>query len=94
MITHAFAVFDKDTGTFATPFFQPHMALAIRAFKQIANDEGTTINRNPESFDLRYLGTFNDQTGELINDGPSIVATATGVVEPSKQSLLPFKDIA
>lgn len=91
MITHAFAVYDKDTGTYGVPFFQPHIALAIRAFKAAANDPNSMISRNPESFELRHLGNFNDQTGALLSDTPETVATGLAAVEPSNQMTIPFK---
>jgi len=91
MKIQAFAIFDRDTGVFHTPFFAPHLALAVRMFKNVTNDPSSTLNRNPGSFDLRLVGTYDDARGTFENnDTPELIVTATGVMEPDNQTLLPF----
>jgi len=45
----------------------------------------------PGSFELRYLGTFNDQLGQFTGEtNPEIIATAVNMIEPKAQLAIPF----
>lgn len=76
MITKVFSIFDAKAAVYGPPFFAPREAIAIRSFTDLANDRSTTISRHPEDFDLRLIGEFNDETGELINVENKILGTA------------------
>jgi len=67
----------KDRGIEA---YQPLMAVraegqAIRGFMDaIANPNNADIHKHPDDFDLYSLGTFNDETGEIIPHSPKKIA--------------------
>lgn len=62
-----YVVYDKESKTWSTPFFQPTDIHARRVFAtEVAReDAGNMINKYPEHFSLHELGEFNEQEGEL-----------------------------
>lgn len=64
MILKAYSI--KDIyADFANPFFMSNEALAMRTFANLANDDNTVIGRNPECYQLYYLGEFDTETGDF-----------------------------
>lgn len=61
-----FAVYDEKACVYGTPFFMMTEAEATRAFKDLANDEKTTVGRHPSDFALFCLGTFDNEEGEFV----------------------------
>lgn len=76
MILNVYAVFDKKLGNYATPFFMKNHGLALRAFGDLVMDPSTTVSRHAEDFSLYYLGAFDDETGELLNQEPVHISHA------------------
>lgn len=72
------AVYDKKTALFDAPFSCRHKNEAIREWHIVASDRNTKFGKNPEDFDLYEIGTFNEETGELITHKPAI-QIASGV---------------
>lgn len=62
-----FAVYDQKTKLFGNPFFSIRKEAAIRDFTYAANDPQTDICRYSNDYSLFFLGSFNDETGELLN---------------------------
>jgi len=60
MILKVFSIFDNATKAYNQPFFMLTNAEAIRAFQNMALDESTQIFRNPNDFNLYYLGAFDN----------------------------------
>jgi len=60
-----FAIRDSKSESYNQPFFNHTHGEAERNFAQLASDPKSTVNQFPEDFDLFYLGTYNDQTGEI-----------------------------
>jgi len=65
MTQNSYSIKDAKANTFGTPYFALNDQVAVRSFKQAANDENTTINKNPEDFNLYRVGKFDDQSGEF-----------------------------
>lgn len=63
MKQNAIAVFDKKTALFDNPFFVRHNGDAIRQWDIVRKDETTKFGKNPEDFDLKQIGTYDDETG-------------------------------
>lgn len=78
MITKVFSFLDTKTGIFNSPFFFPHVGMAMRAAADIGMDPQTTIGRHPSDFCLVELGTYDDQTGRFENTGPTNLGTVIG----------------
>lgn len=48
---------------YLTPWFAQNDALAIRMFKNLANDKNTAIGFNPEFYHLYHIGSFDTDLG-------------------------------
>ncbi len=68
MILKVFSIFDTATGAYNQPFFMLTVKEALRAFEHMANDENTTIYKNPSDFHLFYLGTYDNATAFVNQD--------------------------
>lgn len=75
MIIKAFSLLDMKTGMFNTPFFMAHTGQAIRACMDLGQDMNTTVGRHPADFMLCEVGTFDDQTGQLLALNPLQLGT-------------------
>lgn len=72
-----YAIKDTLVG-FMTPFCQANDAYAKRSFQNAAVDsKPNNVNTNPEDKELFYIGSFDDQTGEIIPVSPSFLARAS-----------------
>lgn len=65
MTLKAFAIRDNKAEYFNTPFFQKSHGEAERSFKQLTNDNQSTVSKYPEDFDLYYVGDYDDNTGTI-----------------------------
>lgn len=65
------SVYDRKTGLFSAPFTVRHIGDAIREWDLVRKDTNTKIGKNPEDFDLRQIGHFDEQTGELVSMKPA-----------------------
>lgn len=64
MVRKTYSVRDSKAEVYHLPFYVNTDAEAVRTFRTAVNDERTTFNKNPEDFDLMYLGEYNDETGQ------------------------------
>jgi len=77
----AFSVYDDKAGVFSPPFFMVNKALAIRFFGELVLDVKTAIAKHPSDFKLFYVGTFNEQAGELSGLKPDFLCTASDMTQ-------------
>lgn len=65
---------DKVSGQFMQPFFVPAVGVAYRTLQDEAQrDKEFVVAKHPDDFALYQLGTFNDETGELVAQAPSLL---------------------
>lgn len=89
MILKAFAIYDVKGEVYNTPFFFGANGQAIRAFKDLANDKQTTVGRHPGDFKLMVIGTFDDNSGELVaSDEVVSLGFATDYIDRAEPSSL------
>lgn len=62
-----FSILDTKADIFHAPFFFSAVGLAVRAFKDLANDKHSSVSRHPDDFRLFEIGTFDDTTGRFEN---------------------------
>jgi hypothetical protein len=82
MMQKVFSVLDTKLATFGRPWFHMTDASAIREFSDAVNDGSNVQNqwyRHPEDFSLYCVGSFDDQSGELIPCLPLSLVTASAV---------------
>ena len=65
MKTNIYAFKDTKIG-FMQPFLQQNEAVAMRTLKMAVNDEHSQIRNMAEDIQLYQLGTFDDDTGEIV----------------------------
>jgi len=70
------AVRDRAADTFGRPFFVAAVGAAIRSFSDEVNraDKDNQLFNHPEDFDLYEIGTFDDDSGDLVAVKPRMVA--------------------
>ena len=60
-----YTVWDAAASAYITPFFLPTDAMALRVFKDSANDPSHMFCRHPQDYDLFRIGDFNPNTGKI-----------------------------
>lgn len=75
------SVRDRAADTFGRPFFVPAIGSAIRAFTDEVNREApdNPVYNHPEDYDLYEVGTFDDDSGDLVPSKPRMVAVGKDV---------------
>ena len=63
-----FAVKDVKSGRFAAPFIADNIQVAKRNVAWAMKDPTTAFAVFPEDYQLFKLGSFDEQTGELVSD--------------------------
>ena len=61
------SVRDSALDAFSRPFFVPTNAMAIRGFRDQANQPETEIFKHPMDYELFELGEFDEETGKFEN---------------------------
>lgn len=65
MIHQLFSIYDNKSRAFQAPFVHSNESTALRALAgSIGERPGDMLAKYPEDFELFYLGTFDDNTGE------------------------------
>lgn len=65
-----YATFDMKAKLWNPPFVMTTEGEAVRAFSDAASKPGTVISRHPEDFALYQIGTFDNETGEIVPLSP------------------------
>jgi len=82
-----FAIRDKKADSYMVPFFQHNAPLAMRSVAGAMMDDTTSLAQYPDDFDLYELGTYDDQSGELVGRAPQFICSARSLV------IVPVKEI-
>lgn len=80
MIQKLYAIRDQ-LSTYKAPFIMPNDKVAEREFKAIVNDSKSGMYYAPEYFDLYYIGEFDDNTGDLKPNKPTLLCNGAAVKE-------------
>lgn len=67
-----FCIKDRAVQTFGEPMAMPSQQHAIRWFKDLVNSDPaqSAIARHPDDYDLYYIGEYNDDAAEMIEQEP------------------------
>lgn len=87
MSLRMFGVYDVKSDSYHTPFFMPTNGMAIRVFKDMANDVNSFIGMHPEDYKLVLLAEFDNQNGEIVPLGAVSLGFAMDFVEKSNLKL-------
>lgn len=88
MQLNVYAIKDRATNAFMTPFFMHAHGQAIRGFSDNINDAKSTASLHPEDYDLWYLGTWDDATGNFqIKGAPEQIAIGKNIALAQKHTI-------
>lgn len=78
------AVYDSKAETYGMPLFFRTVGEAIRSFADECNRDGSLVAAHPADFTLMRIGTYDEETGELIQEA-SYANLANGVEYSGKE---------
>lgn len=74
MRMYAVAVRDLAIQSYQNPFFVPHSAAAVRAFKdEVVKKDGNPLAAHPEDYELHLLGEFDTESGSFSASGIQVL---------------------
>jgi hypothetical protein len=79
-----YSIRDAKADIYNPPFFKRTRGEAERDFKTACRDGKTHLNKNPEDYDLWFVGNYDDNTG--LTDPlktPEHIMKAVSCIEPS-----------
>lgn len=82
MIHQVIAVKDVKAGHYAKPVAVPTDAVGVRAFADAVNDSSSEYFKHPEDYEIWNIGTYDDNTGELVASQPRQLANAIALLKP------------
>lgn len=75
MIFLQFTVYDQKAAAYLPPFILPRAEQALRTFSDCCQSNDHQFGNHPEDYTLFRLGTFNDETGEIVSElAPIVIA--------------------
>lgn len=83
MIVGIYSVHDEKADAYMPPFFVKSDMVAARMFIDGVHAEtNAAFRENPEDFELRIIGTFDDESGALTPHpgGPAVILTAQAAI--------------
>ena len=60
-----YTIRDVKADAYFRPFYVPNRAVAVRAVSNLVQDTQSDIGRNPEDYQLFYIGTYDDNSGVI-----------------------------
>ena len=73
MILQIYTIYDEKALCYSKPMMHTNEGVAVRDFRQAVNSPGTPFSAFPEDFVLFHVGTFDDNTGEIVHNRPTLV---------------------
>lgn len=68
------AIKDRALNAYMRPFFAQTKGQAIRMFNDEINNRESPMFKHPDDYDLYYLATWDDDTGETTEQKPEQLA--------------------
>jgi 23S rRNA maturation-related 3'-5' exoribonuclease YhaM len=73
MFKRYYAIHDKIAKTYSGLFEQQNDAVASRLFESQQKNKDSFISMKPEDFQLHYICTMEDETGQIIDNTKMLV---------------------
>lgn len=77
------AVKDRAIDAFGQPFFVHATGQAVRSFIDEVNNRESPFNAHPEDYDLYEIGSYNEDTGEILPIPPRLLGRGQDVHRPT-----------
>lgn len=92
MLFQIFTVHDQAAMAYLPPIHYQSVGVALRTFKDAANDPQHAFHQHPKDYTLFHLGEFNDQNCTFVLKTPALaLAKAIDCLEaPGAQPSLPL----
>lgn len=68
------AIRDRAVDAYGQPVFVKAVGQAVRSFGDEINNEQSAMYAHPEDYDLYLIGTYDEGTGALTPQSPSMIA--------------------
>lgn len=65
-MSKVFAVYDKKSEFFGTPFFAVNEGVAKRNFDALVNDGESFVSKYPDDYSLYCIGDYDDVKGKIV----------------------------
>lgn len=75
------AVRDRAVDSFGQPFFVRARGEALRGFMDEINNKDSALHAHPEDYDLYVIGAFDDLSGEIIPEKPTMIQIGKDAVQ-------------
>ncbi|WNK14879.1 MAG: nonstructural protein [Microvirus sp.] len=72
-----FSVYDAVADTYSLPFSSPNTQAGMRAFTEACLDPNSPFYKNPSDYSLYQIGSFSQDTGEVVADQVTHIMNAT-----------------
>lgn len=72
MFKRYYAIYDKIAKTYSGLFEQQNDAVASRLFEQQQKNKESLISMKPEDFQLFYICTMEDESGEIFDNNKTL----------------------
>lgn len=82
------SIYDTKAEAWSTPLFFNSNAEAIRTFSDVVNNAETQYGRHPEDYILFNIGTFDEQTGEIVGGLQVSLEHGINLVTPQQPQLI------
>lgn len=78
-----FSVFDKKSLLFGAPIVAPNTAVMFRLMSDEVRrlEPGNMLASHPSDFAVYLVGSFDDESGRILADAPTVVFECTAFVE-------------
>lgn len=73
MLKRYYAIYDKVAKTYSSLFDQQNDAVASRLFESQQKNKDSFISVKPEDFQLHYICTMEDETGQIVDNTKTLV---------------------
>ncbi|QCQ84692.1 nonstructural protein [Blackfly microvirus SF02] len=82
-----YSVLDSAVGAYLQPFFARSEGEAVRMLKLAVNDPASNFNKHAQDYTLAFLGSFDDETGDLENATRSNLLNLSSLQEAEKPDI-------
>lgn len=68
-----YSIKDTKLGSMGRLMESPNLPVIIRDLKEVVNQDGTTLNKNPEDYQLFQVGEWDEKSGEITPMSPKFM---------------------
>lgn len=86
MVVRLYSIYDMKTRVFSPPMLYHNDAHAMRDLSGELDKAQSMVAKFPHDFEIRFLGTWNDASGEIVQEAiPDVVCRFSDLQDRLKQ---------